>query len=196
MSAFFLLLLRILFPLNPVRQLSEIVREYICLLIDAFDDGDDFEALANDPERLALLEGHIDVTEEEIHAIIGMRAREIAGLRYIRTRGCGIGVPRRRARDIATVMRRFQRLLTLFYDIERLATIRAKRFRREVDRNPLGVEVPHPITAPTLCVDADTHRRLYSSSAQHWVMWHARVRAYDGGGSHARGPPRLSIANC
>ena len=189
-----LVLLRILFPLDPVARMIEGTRFYFRNIIACLERPEDVAELKAHPLARAELEAWIAAGEHGINLLIHDRARQILGLPYVYTPR--IRPPEHtRIRPLGEITARLSRALALFSRIEQLAQRRAERMRRERDENPLRLAPSAQSTSPAFAVEA-THRcllivQIASLSPKDWGRWIARVRAQDGGGSHARGPPPL-----
>jgi len=193
----FLVLLRILFPLNPVRRLWEVTRDYLSELMDRLEDPDGFADLVHDPHACADLEAHIAVAEQGIHLLIHERARQILGLPFEYTPRSPV-YPRHRAKPLRQVIARFSRAAALFQDIERLAQRRAARMRHEMEQNPLPLDASHHFSSATR-LNAFTIQ-ISSLSARHWRGQRATLTIgassrRDGRGARAPPPKRLFANN-
>jgi hypothetical protein len=79
--------------------------------------------------------------------LIHERARQLLGLPFIYTRRNN-GYLRARGRPFAEVLARFQRVVALHDNLERLANRRATRLQRELSENPLRLAAPLQSTSP------------------------------------------------
>ena len=195
MTELFLVLLRILFPLDPVARLREVTRDYIHWLVACLEDPQKLDDFLNTPEACAGVEAHVIVIEHGVQLLITERARQIAGLPFIYTER--MKPPHlHRAKPPRKILARLSRAAALFHDLERLARRRAQRMQRDRANSPLRLAPSAQSTSPTRCAEEENHRRLSSSSAPRWGRWIARSCAQDGGGLFAqpRGPPNISMS--
>jgi hypothetical protein len=180
MHRWLIVLLRILFPLDPVAQLGHVTRYFIGTIIDSFNDPDWMDQVETLDEARAILEAKIASAEEGLQLLIHERACQLLGHPYWYVRR-PLEYPRRRARPMAEILARLARVLALQDRVEELAQRRAARIRCEQEENPLRLAPPAQSTSPSLRLVEATHRALFavqiaSLSAQHWGRWHARPR--------------------
>ena len=136
MTELFLVLLRILFPLDPVARLREITREYLNWLVTCLEDPQKLNDFLTNPEACAGVEAHVIVIEHGVQLLINERARQIAGLPFIYTERLKL-VRLHRAKPPRKILARLNRAAALFDNLERLAQRRAQRMQRELANNPL-----------------------------------------------------------
>jgi len=193
MTELFLVLLRILFPLDPVARLREITREYLNWLVTCLEDPAELNDFLTNPEACAGVEAHVIVIEHGVQLLINERARQIAGLPFIYTERLKL-VLLHRAKPPRKILARLNRAAALFDNLERLAQRRAKRMQRELANNPLRLAPSAQSTSPSLRLAEANHHCLASLSAQHWGRWIGASSRRDGGGLFAqpRGPPSNS----
>ena len=167
-----LILMRILFPLDPVARLREVTRDYLGEIGSWLENPLCLDDLRTDPQLCALLEAHIIVAEYGVHLLIHERARQLAGLPFIYTPRLSLP-ERRRARPLHEVFARLSRLAKLFDNLDRLAHRRAQRMRLELNANPVRLDASHRSISPSLRLVEANHRssfniQIASISAQHW----------------------------
>ena len=190
MTELFLVLLRILFPLDPVARLREITREYLNWLVTCLEGPAKLNDVLTNPEACAGVEAHVIVIEHGVQLLINERARQIAGLPFIYTERLKL-VLLHRAKPPRKILARLSRAAALFDNLERLAQRRAKRMQRELANTPLRLAPLAQSAFPALCAVEANHRALAALSAQHWGRWIGASSRRDGGGLFAqpRGPP-------
>jgi len=190
MTELFLVLLRILFPLDPVARLREITREYLNWLVTCLEDPAKLNDFLTNPETCAGVEAHVIVIEHGVQLLINERARQIAGLPFIYTERLKL-VLLHRAKPPRKILARLNRAAALFDNLERLAHRRAHRMQRDRANNSLRHAATLQSTSPMLRMVEANHRALASLSAQHWGRWIGASSRRDGGGLFAqpRGPP-------
>ncbi|GEM_PF-431995 len=196
MTELFLVLLRILFPLDPVARLREITREYLNWLVTCLEDPAKLNDFLTNPEACAGVEAHVIVIEHGVQLLINERARQIAGLPFIYTERLKL-VRLHRAKPPRKILARLNRAAALFDNLERLAHRRAKRMQREHSENPLRLDASHRSTSPALRAVEANHHCLAALSAQHWGRWIGASWRRDEGGLFAqpRGPPNFPTAD-
>ena len=194
MTELFLVLLRILFPLDPVARLREVTRDYISQIMGWLDDPLDVAEIARRPDWLEILEAHIIVAENGVELLITERARQLAGLPFIYTQR--MTPPHlRKVKSLSRLLKRLTHLARLFHNLERLAARRAQRLKREHSERPLRLAPPAQSTSPMLCMVEDAALLLEVLPRRRRGRWHARVCAHDGGGcASPRGPPSRPIS--
>ena len=131
------ILLRYLFPTDPVKQAAEAARQCIATLVAELFAPETLAVLAEDDSARAYIEAIINDYEACVHLAIGARACQIAGLRFRVT--ARPFRPPARARSVAQLTARIRALVALCNDIERLAQLRAARLKRAHDADPLGL---------------------------------------------------------
>jgi lysozyme len=197
MGQMFVLLLRILFPLDKVARSRELMRGWLQMVMGWVADPEDVEGFAYWTDDRAKLEGHVCALEYAMQGLIHERARDLLGLPFIyfpRQRNPIIRHPK----SMSQLFKRLTQLARDFHNLDTLAERRADRIKRERDSNPLRLAATPQSTSPALRAVEANHRPLASTSATHWGRWIARSCAQDGGGgAFARGPPsHQSIAYC
>ncbi len=203
----FILLLRILFPLDKVARSREFMRAWLQKIVSWVTDPEDIEGFAYWTDDRAKLEGHICALEYAMQVLIHERAREILGLPFIffpRQRNPHIRHPK----SMHQLFKRLAQSARNFDNLDKLAARRAERMRREeslspsLRDSPLRLDAPHRSTSPTLCVVEDAITGASPPSRKARGRWIARSCAQDGGGCvlargclRTRGPPLASL-NC
>jgi len=132
------IILRYLFPLDPVRQCIEALRDRIVLLADHACSDEGLDLLASEPEARLHLEAILIDYESTLRMTITARACQIAGRRF-KPRSQAFYKPTR-ARPLEQLLTRIHTLVALANDIERLAQREAVRLQREHDADPPGLE--------------------------------------------------------
>jgi hypothetical protein len=197
MGQMLLILLRILFPLDPVARSRELMRNWLGMVMSWVADPEELEAYAYWSEDRAKLESCICFLEYAMQVLIHDSACQMLGQRYVH-------VPLqdkphiRHPKSLNQLLKRLAQLARDFHNLDMLASRRADRIKRERDSDPLRLAATPQSTSPALRAVEANHRRLASTCAQHWGRWIARSCAQDGGGgAFARGPPSTnSIAYC
>jgi hypothetical protein len=189
MGQMLLILLRILFPLDPVARTRELMRNWLGMVMSWVADPEELEAYAYWSEDRAKLESCICFLEYAMQVLIHDRACQMLGQRYVH-------VPLqdkphiRHPKSLNQLLKRLAQLARDFHNLDVLASRRADRMRRDRDSDPLRLAATPQSTSPTLCVVEANHRRLAFTCAKHWGRWIARPCAQDGGGgTSSRGPP-------
>jgi len=180
MIELFLILLRLLFPRDPVAAMTEAMRFFLGSLLARLEDAETLLQLQNDPRERASLEAAIASAEDGINLIIHHRARQILGLRLTHI-PANTEHPPHCARPLHEVLARFERAVSLYENIERLAQRRAQRMKREMADNPLDLDVSTP-SCP---------RYRYTCVPQDGMPRRSVAKA-GGGCALARGPPLLA----
>jgi len=158
------IILRWLFPNDPVRQSIEAARSRIQHLVDTVFTEEGLRALAGDPAERIYLEAILIDYEAALHLVIGGRACQIAKLRFS---------PRHRefyrparAKSMIELLARLGDLVRMCGDIERLAQLRAAKLIRERDADPLAAHAPASLRSSRhhgiACDPASVHRRQQS----------------------------------
>jgi hypothetical protein len=197
-----LILLRILFPLDPVARTRELMRNWLGMVMSWIADPEELEAYAYWSEDRAKLESCICFLEYAMQVLLHDRACQMLGQRYVH-------VPLqdkphiRHPKSLHQLLKRLAQLARDFHNLDALAARRANHMRRERDSDPLRLAATPQSTSPSLrLVEANSplqlNARFASTCAKHWGRWIARSCAQDGGGgAFARGPPSTnSIAYC
>ena len=131
------IILRYLFPLDPVRQCIAALCDRVAVMIKIALDDDALDDLAADPEARIALEAALIDYEATLRLTISARAHQIARLRF---------VPGKKAfhrptsaRSLVDLVKRIQILAKNCADIERLAQLQAIRLLSARDADPLSV---------------------------------------------------------
>ena len=132
------IILRCLFPNDPVRQCIEAARERIALMVGVVFEEAQLAAFENDPHMRMHLEGLILDYEAGLHLVIGARACQIAGLRFT-PHSRHFYVPSR-AKTLIELLARIGDLVKMCDDIERLAQLRARQLLRECESARLALD--------------------------------------------------------
>src|SRR5262245_32244943 len=180
------IILWVLYPLSPMKRVWELVRRFLAALVRNFQDEAFIEWLCanpDDPKSIANIELCLDDLNAIIDLMIYEKAREILGLRA-RWKRPRPSPPRpRRSRTLADLQFRLDACMLRFADIERLAQRHAQKLARLLEHtDPLNTQPAHA------GFTADTIKALCAflpQSQRDWGRWIARIRAQDGGGSHA-----------
>ena len=131
------IILRYLFPLDPVRQCIAALCDRVAVMINIILDDDALDDLAADPEARIAIEMALIDYESTLRLVIAARAHQIAKLRFIPGRKA-FHRPTR-ARSLVDLVKRIQILAKDCADIERLAQLQAVRLKREREADPLGL---------------------------------------------------------
>ena len=131
------IILRYLFPLDPVRQCIEALRERILVLVNHTYSDEGLDLLASEPDARLHLEAILIDYESTLRMTITARACQIAGRRF-KSRPQAFYTPTR-AKPLEDLLTRINTLVALANDIERLAQREAVRLQRERDADPLGL---------------------------------------------------------
>ena len=129
------IILRYLFPLDPVRQCIAALCNRVAVMINIALDDDALDDLAADPEARIALEAALIDYESTLRLVIAARAHQIAKLRFLP--GKKAFHRPARARSLVDLVKRIQILAKDCADIERLAHLQAIRLKRERDADPL-----------------------------------------------------------
>jgi hypothetical protein len=130
------IILRALFPADPVQQCIGAARHRIALMVSEVFSPQTLFLLEHDPQARLYIEALIIDYEAGLHMAVGARACQIAKMRF-RFRPKAFYRPTR-ALSVAALLARIRALVTMCNNIERLAHIRAERLKRERDADPLG----------------------------------------------------------
>jgi hypothetical protein len=145
------IILRILFPHDPVRRIIEHTRDLLARLVHAITDERWIEWLTTNPDHpdtIARFETWIDDLEAGIDLVIYLRARQLLGLPVLKWTKPRINLfQRRRSRSFDELLWRVELAAYRFSQIERLARLRAPRLKRLLEADPLGIAPDHPIEA-------------------------------------------------
>jgi len=139
------IILRALFPNDPVQQCIGAARHRIALMASEVFSPQSLFLLEHDPRARLHIEALIIDYEAALHMAIGARACQIAKMRF-RFRARAYYRPTR-ALSVEALLARIRALVTMANNIERLAQIRAERLKRERDADPLGLSQHTHLTA-------------------------------------------------
>jgi hypothetical protein len=156
-------LLLILYPLSPALRAYEFVRWFLGVVAYGLEDPAYVEELKEGGEELVKLDRWLRVMEGFLNAVVGRLAADQLGLRFKKGRHPSLGLmPRESLKPLsfARVFARFERLVLMLGEVERLAAARARRIRRELHANPLGLS-----DAAALLFDDMSQRRRISKDA-------------------------------
>jgi hypothetical protein len=135
------IILRSLFPRDPLRQGAEVLRQRVAQLAHVAQDPATLRQLFFDPALRLQLELLILDVEDCLRLWIAMRGCKIARVRP--------KSPRRRctphlthARDLRDLIARIHALAAMFARREKLARAHAAKLKQLRDANPLGVREP------------------------------------------------------
>ena len=131
------IILRYLFPLDPVRQCIAVLCDRVTAMLTLILNDDALDDLASDPEARIALEAALIDYEATLRLTISARAHQIAKLRFIP--GKKAFHRPTRARSLVDLVKRIQILAKDCADLERLAQLQATRLKRERDADPLSV---------------------------------------------------------
>jgi hypothetical protein len=132
------IILRALFPTDPVQQCIGAARHRIALMASEVFSPQSLFLLEHDPRARLHIEALIIDYEAALHMAIGARACQIARIRFrYLPKTCYRPT---RALSVERLLARIRALVAMINDIERLAHIRAERLKRERDTDPLGLE--------------------------------------------------------
>ena len=146
------IILRSLFPRDPLRQGAEVLRQRVAQLAHIAQDPDTLRQLFLDPALRLRLELLILDVEDCLRLWIAMRGCQIARVRP--------KSPRRRctphlthARDARDLITRIVALAAMFRNREKLARAHARKLKQLRDANPLGLAA-HGSTGAARCAAA------------------------------------------
>jgi hypothetical protein len=191
------IILRVLFPTDPVQQCIGAARHRIALMASEVFSLQTLFLLEHDPQARLHIEALIIDYEAALHTAIGARACQIAKLRF-RYHPMTFYRPSR-ALNTAALLKRIRAFVTMCNNIERLAQIRAERLKREHDANLLGCcplrhAASQRATSPSLRLEEQTHRRLSSCKCEAPGGVGSRALARDTeGAAAARAPPVFDV---
>jgi hypothetical protein len=190
MGQMLLILLRILFPLDPVARTRELMRNWLGMVMSWVADPEELEAYAYWSEDRARLESCICFLEYAMQVLLHDRASQMLGQRYVH-------IPLqdkphiRHPKSLNQLLKRLGQLARNFHNLDALAARRADRMRRDRDSDPLRLAATPQSTSPALRAVEANHRPLASTTSQKWGRWiGASSRRDGGGGAFARGPPQ------
>ena len=178
------IILRYLFPLDPVRQCIAALCDRVTAMLSIVLDDDALDELAADPEARIALEAALIDYEATLRLTISARAHQIAKLRFIP--GKKAFHRPTRARSLVDLVKRIQILAKDCADIERLAQLQAIRL--------LSAREADPLSAITLAPS------LRASPLRHAAAQRAASPGFAGGGQAGKsstgkagggGSPRL-----
>jgi hypothetical protein len=141
------IILRYLFPLDPVRQCIAALCDRVTVMLDIVLDDDARDELAADHEARIALEAALIDYEATLRLIISARAHQIAKLRFVP--GKKAFHRPTRARSLIDLVKRIRILALDCADIERLAQLQALRLKRQREADPLKLAA-HGSTAAWL----------------------------------------------
>jgi hypothetical protein len=190
------IILRVLFPTDPVRQCIEAARQRIALMVGKVFSPESLFLLAHDPRARLHIEALVIDYESALHFAIGARACQIAKMRF-RQHPRAFFRPTR-ALSVERLLARIRALATMVNNIERLAQARAARLIRERDADPLGCcplrhAAAQRATSPSLRLEEEMHLRLSSSDAVGGGGLRALARETEGAAATARAPPVFDV---
>ena len=146
------IILRSLFPRDPLRQGAEVLRQRVAQLAHIAQDPDTLRQLFLDPALRLQLELLILDVEDCLRLWIAMRGCQIARVRP--------KSPRRRctphlthARDARDLITRIVALAAMFHKREKLARAHARKLKQLRNANPLGLAA-HGSTGAARCAAA------------------------------------------
>jgi hypothetical protein len=191
------IILRALFPTDPVQQCIGAARHRIALMASEVFSPQTLFLLEHDPQARLYIEALVIDYEAALHMAIGARACQIARLRF-RYLPKTFYRPTR-ALNTAALLKRIRALVTMCNNIERLALIRAERLKREHDADPLGCcplrhAASQRATSPSLRLQEETHRRLSSSDEVGGGGSRRLRRETEGAAAGARAPPIFDVS--
>jgi len=131
------IILRYLFPLDPVRQCIAALCDRVTAMVQLILDDDALDELASNPDARIALEAALIDYEATLRLTIAARAHQIAKLSFIPGRK-SFHRPAR-ARSLVDLVKRIQILAKDCAGIERLAQLQAVRLKREREADPLGL---------------------------------------------------------
>jgi len=149
MGQMLLILLRILFPLDPVARTRELMRNWLGMVMSWIADPEELEAYAYWSEDRARLESCICFLEYAMQVLLHDRARQMLGQRYVH-------VPLqdkphiRHPKSLNQLLKRLAQLARDFHNLDALAARRADRIKRERDSDPLRLAATPQSTSPSL----------------------------------------------
>ena len=131
------IILRALFPRDPIRQGAEALRQRVVQLMDIANDDNWLQELLSDPAFRLQIELIILDAEDTLRLWIAMRGCQIAGIRL------GVAHQRAipnlsRAKDLPELLARIYELLEACEKMEQRAQAHADRLKRLRDANPLA----------------------------------------------------------
>jgi hypothetical protein len=132
------IILRALFPRDPIRQGAEAIRQRVVQLVGIVNDDTWLQELLSDPAIRLQIELIILDAEDTLRLWIAMRGCQIAGIR--------LGVPHEcaipnltRAKDLPELLARIYELLEACEKMEQRAQAHAERLKRLRDLDPLDI---------------------------------------------------------
>jgi hypothetical protein len=130
------IILRCLFPRDPVKQAAEAARHCIAKLVALVDTDEALLGLQECEQSRAYVEAIRNDYEASVYFAIAMRACQIAGIPF-----CSQERPFHqpaKPKSLAELLRRIAALAKLCADMERLAQLRAVDLKRQHDADPLA----------------------------------------------------------
>ena len=143
----FWIILRYLFPLDPVRQCIAALCDRVSVMLDIVLDDDARDELAADPGARSALEAALIDYEATLRLTVSARAHQIAKLRFVP--GKKAFHRPTRARSLIDLIKRIRVLALGCTDIERLAQRHAVKLTRLRGADPLGLEAASPLRHAT-----------------------------------------------
>ena len=139
------ILLMILYPLSPALRLYEFVRWLLSQVLSWLEVLEE-----EDTATLIRIDAFLAIIEQFLHAIIGKLAAEQLGLTFRKKPSMGLMPRPQRGKSLSRqhLFGRFERLVQMFQDIDRLVARRADFIRRELDGNPLRLLTAFADTSP------------------------------------------------
>jgi hypothetical protein len=137
------IILRWLYPTDPVQQCIEAAKHRIALMASEVFSPQSLFLLEHDPQARLYIEALIIDYEAALHMAIGARACQIAKMRFRMHKRTSYTPTR--ALNVAALLARVRALVAMVNNIERLAQIRAERLKRERDANPLSLRASSPL---------------------------------------------------
>jgi len=138
------IILRSLFPRDPIRQGAEALRHRVAQLVHVSKDTASLSRLLIDPALRLHLELLILDAEDCLRLWIAMRGCQIAKVRP--------GLPHKRctphlvhARDLSELLARIGALVAMFRDKEKLAQAHAAKLKQLRDADPLSLRASGPL---------------------------------------------------
>jgi hypothetical protein len=171
------IILRALFPTDPVQQCIGAARHRIALMASEVFSPQSLFLLEHDPHARLHIEALIIDYEAALHMAIGARACQIAKMRFRMQKRTSYAPTR--ALNVAALLARVRALVAMVNNIERLAQLRAERLKRERDANPLSLRASSPLRL------AGTPRSTSPSFAGGGPLALSSLAEGGGGGSRA-----------
>ena len=160
MGQMLLILLRILFPLDPVARYRELMRNWLGMVMSWVADPEELEAYAYWTEDRAKLESCICFLEYAMQVLIHDRTRQMLGLRYVYS-PLQDKPHIRHPKSLNQLLKRLAQLARDFHNLDVLASRRADRMRRERGNDPLRLAAAPQSTSPSLRL-VEVDRRAFA----------------------------------